>query len=163
MRKILPHWWQKEFPRAELVLAFILTVGFVIWVACEGKGSVLDGRNALYGVLASLFGSLLGFSITSFAIMISLAGSPALGLLRDAEHHNTLVSIMASTIRWLGFGTLAALLAFLTDRGDWHGFWLSYVALVSVALAFFASCFRVARTAWVLTKVALRVFESARP
>ena len=162
--KILPNWWQRKFLRFEFLLACLLALVFILWVAtCARTGS--DGflttaeRSSLYGILATLFGSLLGFAITAFSIMIGLAGSAALALLRDSGHDQTLVQILSSAIRSLGFGTLAALFAFLVNDGPWL---VSVGALAGVALAFFVSFFRVARIAWVLIKIARRVFELAR-
>jgi hypothetical protein len=59
-------WWAKSFLVLEFWSAVFVTSGFVLWVEICNGAIYLDGilhsnRGAIYGALASIFGSLLGF------------------------------------------------------------------------------------------------------
>src|SRR2546428_8058057 len=63
---------------------------------------VLTGAEAsIYGTLATIFGSLLGFILTSISIIISLGDSPRLAVIRQSGSNQQLWKIFTSATKWL--------------------------------------------------------------
>ena len=152
--KRLIGFWQVHFLGVELVAAGILTGVLILWIeAFDRYGSVeeilRDNRTALYGVMASIFGSLLGFAITTTAIIIGFAQSPQLEVVRRSTHYPTLWKVLTSTIRWLGVALVVSIVAFVLDRDDDSVQLLSYVFVATGLVA----GLRLARTVWVLENV----------
>jgi hypothetical protein len=72
---------------------------------------ILDSqRGTVYGTLASIFGSLLGFVITTVSIVIAFATHERLAIVRASEHYPTLWKVFMSSIRVLGIATVVAFL-----------------------------------------------------
>jgi hypothetical protein len=147
------QWWRTNFLRAELLLAILITVLIitvcdVVSISCNIP-ILASGRSILYGTLASIFGSLLGFTITAASIVIAFVDSPRLHIVRQSKHYPALWSIFFSTIRTVGLATLAALAGLLLDEGATTHTWILYPVIFTFLLA----CFRLARTVWALEKV----------
>jgi len=150
----LPKWWRVHFLRVEMFLSILLTL---IFVAVSEYGlmpqeivSALSGsRSALYATLASIFGSLLGFSITAASVVVTIKDAPRLRIVRESRHHTTLWSVFFSTIRTVGMATVIALAGLLFDQVTSPKPWLFYLML----FAFIHSCLRITRTVWVLEHV----------
>ena len=75
-----PKWWRKHFLTVELGIAIVMTAGLVYWWKYRSGASVLDAivpgnRATIYGTLASIFGSLLGFAITALSVVLGFSGS----------------------------------------------------------------------------------------
>jgi len=114
-------WWANNFLWAEFVLSVITAVAFAVWIYIFGGSAVIadvieGNRAAVYGALASIFGSLLGFAITAESIVLGLSGSERLEVIRESKHYATLWRVFISSIRALGLATAIALLGLVLDR-----------------------------------------------
>jgi len=148
------QWWRSQFLWAELGLAVLLTAAFATWVEYYGglqiASKVLSGqRGSLYGTLASILGSLLGFVITTVSIVITFTGHDRLEVVRTSRHYPTLWKVFMSGIRALGFATLVTLIALLFDRDSSPRRELVYGVLFLTVL----SALRLARCVWALENV----------
>src|SRR5688500_3574838 len=73
-RTMLLGWWRRQFLWVELGVAVVLTAALVVWSEKYGGKQFIETllktqRGTVYGVLASVFGSLLGFVITTVSIV----------------------------------------------------------------------------------------------
>lgn len=149
-----PSWWRKYFLFVELLIAIALTAMLVIWSARWGGHQVLldlvkGNRAAIYGALASLFGSMLGFSITAMSIILGFTTSERLALLRSSSHYRDLWAVFTSAIRVLGTTTVLALIGLIFDR---EAVQRPYIFVTCVGLS--ALCIlRMARCLWVLERI----------
>ena len=152
--KILPKWWSKYFLQVEFTLAVMITLGIIVWAeAFQGRlwlNEVLTGqRHDIYITLASIFGALLGFTITTESIVLGYATNARLAIVREAKSHEQLWRIFMSAIRVLGFGTLLALIGLIMDSDVHPGWWCTYLTIFVVILA----SFRLMRCIWVLDNI----------
>ncbi len=108
-----------------------------------------DRRGTIYGVLAGIFGSLLGFAIAAEAIVLSLSGSDKLSIVRNSKHYPTLWRVFRWTIRTLAVATVAALIALVLDRDKAP--WMLWL-YICAGFALLAAA-QLARTIWVLEQV----------
>jgi hypothetical protein len=138
----------------ELGLAIVLGAAICVWgVRYDGSSTlhtILSGnRGAIYGALASVFGSLLGFAITAVSVVIGFASHDRLAIIRQSRHYPTLWRVFFAAIRALGLATLVALAGLVLDRDNHPRDWVLYVTI----FASFLAILRVARCAWVLENV----------
>lgn len=152
--KLLPKWWKRHFLNAELGLAILCGASFVAWASLCGGGAILEytlkeNRGAVYGALASIFGSLLGFAITAVSIMVSFSTDNRLTVVRESKHYPTLWKVFTATIRTLGFATVVALFGLILDRDNHPMNAVLYLTVFASVLA----ALRLARCAWVLENV----------
>jgi hypothetical protein len=152
--RILPPWWRKHFLAAEFGVAIAVTGGIAIWVYKLGGSSdvtkLLDqNRATVYGALASIFGSLLGFVITTLSIIVVLASMERLVIVRESAHYRTLYRTFIAGIRAIGLATIVALVALVGDRDT------APVRSLFIAMVFAATLavLRLARAIWILEKV----------
>jgi hypothetical protein len=148
------RWWKRHFLVAEFALALVVPLAFALWIERahepEVINSVLAGnRGSLYGTLASVFGALLGFVITTLSIVIGFSGHERLQLLKKSEHYKTLWRVFTSATWALGAATVVPVTALLLDRDNAPARWLVYLVLWTTLLALL----RVLRCVWVLEKI----------
>jgi mannose/fructose/N-acetylgalactosamine-specific phosphotransferase system component IID len=148
---MIPQFWRRHFILAEGVLAILFTIGFAVWFWHFGGTAITsallkDNRATLYGTMASIFGSLLGFVITATSIVLGFSGSDSLAVVRESSQYPMLWRTFSATIRALAGATLIALLCLLVDRDSAPVPWL----VVLLVLATACSLLRIARTIWVL-------------
>jgi hypothetical protein len=141
----------------EALLVLLLTLGLVVWGDFFGGERHVNkllamNRAAVYGVLTTLWGALLGFVITAVSIVLAFSQEARLRLVRESDHYETLWRVFMSTIRILGLATLAALGALLFDRDPPGGSPHIYL-FYSIVLFSTLAIFRIARSVWVLGKV----------
>ena len=139
--------WKRNFLPIEWWLAVCVTCGFAIWIFLfqgvqELNPILASNRATLYGTLASISGSLLGFVLTASSIVLSLSNSPNLAVLRRSKHYPTLWRIFNATIKALALSTFITLLCLLFDRDNSPITWL----MVPATFAIILSCFRLVRT-----------------
>lgn len=143
--------WRKHFLILELLLAVALGSVVTVWGYHWGGFEAIDGvlnhnRADVYGVLATIFGSLLGFVIVSISIVVGHAGSDKLRIVRESPHYQTLWDVFIGTTRTLGIGTAVAFAGLIFDRPDDPIRWLLALNVFFVILA----AFRLARSVWIL-------------
>src|SRR6266699_830958 len=151
---ILPGWWRVHFLAAEMGLSLIITICFAIWVECFGGALPLEqtlagNRNAVYGTLASIFGSLLGFVITAVSIVLGYSASDRLQIVRESKHYPILWKTFIAAIRCLGLATLVAMLGLPLDRDASGRRWILNLCVFASLLAIA----RLARCVWILENV----------
>jgi hypothetical protein len=89
-----------------------LAAALIVWFSphlpavAEALSGILTGnRSVLYGTIASIAGSLLGFSIAAVTIVLTVVQSPRLHLVRASKHYGKLWNTYHSTILALCVGT----------------------------------------------------------
>lgn len=147
-------YWGRCFLGCELVAAFVLFAAFVVWAEYyNGYAHVADilkdRRGAIYGTLAAIFGSLLGFAITAESIVLGLSGHERLDIVRKSKHYPTLWRVFTATIRALAFAAVAALVALIADRENSPAAWALYGCVLGILLVIA----RLSRCVWVLEQV----------
>src|SRR6185312_3132354 len=118
---MIPGVWKRHFLIAEGGLAVVVTVAFAVWFWSFGGLTTVDAmlrsnRATLYGTMASIFGSLLGFVITATSIVLGFSGSESLSVVRESSHYPVLWRTFGATIWALAAATLVALFCLLGDR-----------------------------------------------
>lgn len=151
---LLPQWWRAHFLKAEFGIAAVGTLAFVFWVQCRGGAIHVDeilthDHGVVYGTLASICASLLGFTIASTSIVLVSASTPRLRIVRNSRHYQVMWSVFRAAIRALALGTVLALVALVVGRDGV----LSDPVLFFLVFAVLLSCLRIARTIWVLEKI----------
>jgi hypothetical protein len=155
---MMPALWKRHFLIFEGALAIVLTIVFAVWFwRFGGMTSVFallqNNRATLYGTIASIFGSLLGFVITATSVVLGFAASENLSVVRESAQYPMLWRTFSATIRALAGATLVALLCLLVDRDAAPVPWLVVLLVLAVAL----SMLRIGRTIWVLEHIILLV------
>lgn len=160
---MLPSWWRSNFLSIELGIGIAGAAGLAVW------GSFFDGdrimeevlsqnRGAIYGTIASLSGSMLGFVITTQAVILTFSSSGRLALLRESRHYPTLWHVFTSSIHALALATVLALLALFFDR-EWRPVSaLQYAVGGSMVL----TALRIIRTVWILEQVIILLTGSGQ-
>ena len=154
--KTIRLFWQRRFLGLELCTAILITGAIAVgtWI-CQIRGiSVADAllgqqRTTVYATLASICGSLLGFSITVTFIVVGFAESHRLEVVRNSQAYPILWRTLAASVRALGGATLVTISALLLDRDSDPKAWVMVAVLGMMVLAIF----RVSRTIWVLERV----------
>jgi hypothetical protein len=146
--------WRANFLIAEMGLAVLLTGLFVLWVEWWGglstvNDALADNRGQVYGVLASIFGALLGFAITTASIVLGFSSSDRLVIVRESRHYGTIWKVFFAAIRTTGLATVVALIGLIVDRDTEPTIAVMYVCFFATALA----SLRLMRCVWVLENV----------
>jgi hypothetical protein len=150
----MPRGYEKHFMRFELWIPVAVSAGFFAWLQKFGGAATIDlwmqnNRAELYGTVAGILGTLLGFVITVVSIILALWSDAALQLLRESGHGKQLWAVMKSCMRWLAFATVMALILMIFDRDG-----AMKPKLLSIGVAtLLVSSLRVARTVWILERI----------
>ena len=117
----LIRWWNLYFLFYEVVISLLAASLLLVWVTKLGGSvavnSILNGnRSAIYGALASIFGTLLGFVITALSIIIGYSASEKFEFLKKQKHYSTLWDVLIKTIRALSWATVAMIIGLIFDR-----------------------------------------------
>jgi hypothetical protein len=134
---------------------------FLVWGEFLGGAGELDkiltgNRAPVYGALSSIFGSLLGFVITSMSIALALAGNDRLAPIRQSRHYPTLWKVFTASIKAFALATVASLLALVLDRDCIQRPLLLYFCVGAATLA----CFRLWNCVMVLEHLVTAVATS---
>jgi hypothetical protein len=153
MKKIR-RWWERKFLAHELITILAICLGFTIWSVKMDRGvlinNILSGnRQTLYGTLAALFGSLLGFTITSVSIVLGASASEKLEIIRKSKHYKDLWDVFKAAIKTLALATIFALLGLVFDKDTNSVDFFLYINLFTTLL----SIFRLGRCIWVLENI----------
>lgn len=146
--------WGEHFLHCEFGASVAITVAFCVvfyWLGLEDDVDSLlkDNRGPLYGALSAIFGSLLGFVITSMSIVIGFSGDERLALIRESRHYPMLWRVFMSAIYWSAFATVVCVLALVFDR-DKSPFMPLFCAVFFVSTTF---GFRLGRCIWALERL----------
>jgi hypothetical protein len=149
--------WDIHFLGLELLISFLAFILFVIWVFYFSGSVVVDSilkanRSAVYGTLASIFGSLLGFVITALSIIIGYSTSEKFAFLRKSKHYPTLWNVFVSTIEALSVTTIMMVAGLVFD----HDISPNHLILSLCVFTFLLSLLRLISCVWVL-KLVIRI------
>lgn len=149
-----PQWWRRNFLVIEFWIAILVAACLLVWWRYGDAAKVLTdivkgNRSAVYGTMASLSGSLLGFVIATQSIVLGFSGSDRLKILRNSKYYKQLWKVFTSSIRVLGSTTLLWLVALFFDRETSSRPLLLICCLAVTFLAFL----RLARCVWVLERI----------
>lgn len=149
-----PSWWRKNFLAVELLIALLATAGLLLWCV-RGAGLqeleklVHGNRGQIYGTLASICGSLLGFVIATLSVVLGFNTSRRLDILRKSKYYKQLWNVFTSAIRVLAVTTCAWLLALFIDRDTSPNLFVLVVCFGATFLA----VLRLGRAVWVLERI----------
>src|SRR5947209_6697978 len=105
--------YDRHFLLAELIISALIA-GSVATAAVSGRFSLLPyihgNRVAIYTTTTATLGTLLGFVITGVSVILALAESEKLKLLKRTSHYRTLFDVYISTARLLAIGTIISFL-----------------------------------------------------
>lgn len=115
-------WWERHFLLNEGLLSGAVACGSIVWMERFGgwqpvNSLLLGNRGAIYGALASIFGSLLGFIITAVSIALGFSASEKLTIVRDSRYYPHLWGVFMSATRWLALATVASVVALVARPG----------------------------------------------
>lgn len=150
----LRRFWNLHFLGCQLVISIVISIAFLVWIlrfnGAVAVGSILQGnRSAIYGALAAIFGSLLGFGITALSIIVGYSTSERFDFLRKSKHYHTLWDILISTIRVLSISTIVMLIGLIFDRDNSP----QYLILCGSVFVAVLSLFQLWNCLWVLEQV----------
>ena len=148
------NFYQRHFLRCDfvvstvaiLVAAAIMEYGFEASPLATLMGGI---RQSLYTVIASLAGSLLGFTIAAISIAIAFMQSPRLEMVRKSRHYPTVYRTYLAAIKYLAFTTAVAIICLLVERDTAPKIWLTYTCLWGAVL----SALALFRSVWILEKI----------
>jgi len=143
-----------HFLAFSLIVSALCVAALVLWAErYQGRGALFEtlknNRSAVYGALASIFGSLLGFVITAVSIVVGFSASERLAIVRESKHYPALWTSFTHTIKVLGLATLTSLVALILDRDSNPMYVLTYVTMFTTILAILLIC----RSVWALENV----------
>lgn len=164
MGDTIRDWWEEEFLKREGWTAVVLTIAFGVWLYVFGGFQTLDGvlghnRSDIYSAAATIFGSLLGFSIVLVSVVMTAVEAGRLRILRESQQYSTMWDVFLGTIRWLGVATVAALAALVFDRPENPERWLVVVLFLTTAFA----VARLLRSVWVLENIIASFADAGEP
>lgn len=151
---LYPNWWRQRFLVVEFWIAVFVAAALLAWWKYGAAISVLmdivkNNRSSIYGTLASLSGSLLGFVIATQSIVLGFSGSERLEILRNSKYYEQLWKVFTSSIRVLGSTTFLWLVALFFDR-ETSPRPLLLIFCLSVT---FLALLRLTRCVWVLERI----------
>ncbi len=130
---------ERRFLLLELLLVLLVTIGLTYWgYECNGNAAVeklLGGdRSTIYSTLASMSGTLFGFTFAAISFVVGLSNRDRLHHLRTSAHFSTLRLAFMSAICWSGFAAIVTVYALIVDRGDVPTFYLVYTVFFATVL-----------------------------
>lgn len=150
----LPLFWRKYFLGVEAGLVVVATIIFAAWFfRFDGSpwihNLLKDNRANIYGTLATIAGSLLGFSVAATSIVFGLLSSERLALLKKSKHYPKLWKTFFQAIQCLGILTIVVLVSLILDKEDAPISWLVIPVVLFVGL----SVVRLTRAIWILEQI----------
>lgn len=117
----MTEYYERHFRRLDWIVPLVISVLiFVVLRFHFGDAAVMEAakgdRAALYGAIAAVGGSLLGFAIALIPLTQGLIWLPGLELTRSSRHAKSLFDTFLDSVIALGLLTLASLVALLFDR-----------------------------------------------
>lgn len=151
---LYPQWWRRNFLLSEFVLALLIGITFGWWVILHGGAAIVEpilhgNRGPVYGAIATIWGSLLGFVITAISVVLGLVNHERLTIIRESKHYAQLWRVFTAASKALAFATLGALTALIIDRDTE----VNYYCLTICVWLSVLCIFRLARCMWVLERI----------
>lgn len=161
--KRISEWWRSHFLDAELFVSLLIGFAFIVWQQWMDGETVIcallkGNRSAIYGTLASIFGSLLGFVITARSVILGFSMTERLAVVRNSKHYPVLWDVFLGTTRALGIGTGLSLIALVLDRDNAPQPLILQLCVVAIII----SASRLFRCVWILEKVVMLLTVPAK-
>ena len=145
-------WWTQRYGLVE-VLSVSVAGALLVWAWKAPSGDkiswvVRGNRSAIYTMLGSIEGALLGFVITALSIVLTLGSDKRLAILRQAGHLRRIYSVFTGAIWPFALATVVSIAALLTDRdmaGDRPPHVATPIAIACALTTVLAAC-RLARS-----------------
>ena len=159
----IKSFYQHHFMAVDLIVSILLAV--LIWGEHRYLGfiplitSFSENHQILYGTLASVCGSLLGFVVTAVSIIFSLSTRRVFRVLVDSNHHQTLFTVYFNSVLFLALATIWALVGILFDTKLSPTPWITCTMLGLTVIVMF----RIYRCIWILKEmvgITLRSYRS---
>lgn len=137
---MLVQGWRNDSVYLDAVIAVVaVAIGLIIG-AHFGWATTLefvlkDNRSAIYTALTSVFGALLGFTITAISVILALGSSPTGETLRKSKHYPRLWQTFLSAIWISGLATIISFIGLVFDRDSRPVPMIEVLALVIVLFA----------------------------
>lgn len=151
---MLQRWIEIHWTLSQAILAIAVTALAAVALGTGEPNTPLGGllgddRATLYGTIAAVAGSLLGFVLAAATIILTVAGSARLKRVTESDQYGGLWSRFLAATKGLGLVTVAALAALLFDRKEspQPAFTYGLLLLSLMASLQIASCI------WILEKV----------
>lgn len=144
--------YEKHFLPMEFILSIVVAVAFAaafeLHFGRDGLFASIDKNRAnVYGAVASVCGSLLGFVIS--AVSVILVFGQHLQFLKATGHYPTVFEVFFQTILWLAAATMWSFVGMVVDTAGSERIWVAYVMLwLSILVVL-----RVYRCVWLLKKI----------
>jgi hypothetical protein len=143
------QFYKKHFLAVEFFFAFLVSIaaiGLVQYFApiTQVHAALLSSKNDLFGAIAAIHGTLLGFTATALSIITAFPDSTKLQILKKSPHFKTIYTIYFHTIGHLALTTSLAVFGLLTTQG-----W-AIITFYLVLWSSTVSAFRLGRCIWVL-------------
>ena len=156
--QIIREFWGVWFLELELVLAVCLAISFAGWLWWYDSAQIVlegflgDRRATLYRTLATVSGTMVGFSMTVAALVLTRVATERFQLLRSGrsgKNYEALWKTYTQAVKYLGVLTVFSIAALLLDTKDSPRHWVLVLTVLLVLL----SMFRVSRAIWILEKL----------
>lgn len=146
--------------RHRWVDAVIATVLVAVWLVAGWRGLIPLGltnvrdpqRQAAYQIIATIAGTMAGFSLTSVSVLVNLLRTPmsAIDRLLPETDKRRVGDVVIRVLPTLGLSFGLAVLGILTDSSSPQGHWWFHgIAAIAVATSFLA----LSRVVWVLRRL----------
>jgi hypothetical protein len=129
------HFLGYDLVLALLSSALVVSAVELLWGRSQVIQTLNGTRQGIYGALASIAGSLLGFSITTVPIVMGFIQVSELQILRESPHHQTLYTVFFSPIKCLSLAVAFPLIGLLMDRDNAPCIRVCYAVLPITAVA----------------------------
>ena len=144
--------YEQKFLFYELIISVIISVLAihiiqVNWESIEIENWITTNKPQLYPLLASISGTLLGFIITGISVILAFSESQKLKPLRESTQYKTIFIVYFSTIKYLAFTTVTAIVGFVIN--NYLDIYLLYLLIWLVII----SSLRIWRSLWILEKI----------
>lgn len=148
--------YEANFMAFDFIIASVLSTTLILVVEFViGETDFSDfmhgNRQALYGALAGLSASLIGFLVSSVAVILAFGDMPQLRLLRTTGKYEEIFNVYFDTMRWFAILTILSFAALFFDTDETHRPILSY-CVFSVSIL---GAFRLWRCVWILKKLSV--------
>ena len=148
------RFWRSHFLGLEAMVAAIPVIVFAVYLlAFDGQSRVDEfvygNRTNIYRTVATIAGTLLGFSIAVASLVLNFVSSARLAVLRGSPQYPSLWKTFFQATRFLGALTLTALICLIWDRDTQPVTWL----IVPVCLFAGLCVMRLLRVIWILEQI----------
>lgn len=147
------RWYEKYYIQVDRLGGLVVAVAVYVALGIPRFASVaskwLDNRDDLYGALAGIFASLLGFTITALTVVLSTIDSRKLKGIRESPVYPVIWRTMKGSVRTLGFGAFAAIVGLAIDhKGEPNRYIVALIAAAS-----FLAIMRLIRAIWIVERL----------